>query len=116
MHKITKYAELSQLPLPPDLITQVQPHLLEPFDSEQEAEELWKELNCQLWFLCSDDEEPEDEATRRMLTHAVTYPEWEELIGEDYLLTLTIICDDGQGIYLLFHKDLSLEQYKENEQ
>lgn len=36
-----------------------------------------------------------------------------ELIGDDYLLTLTIICDDGQGIYLLFHKDLSFEQYKE---
>ena len=113
MRKITKHAELTQLPLSLGLITQIQSHLLEPFNTEQQADELWKELDCQLWFLTAEDEEPEDEATRNMLTHAVTYPEWEELIGEDYLLTLTIICDDGQGIYLLFHKDLSLEQYKE---
>lgn len=113
MRKITKQTELTQLPLPSDLIKQIQSHLLEPFDNEQQADELWKELDCQIWFLTAEDEEPEDEATRNMLTHAVTYPEWEELIGEDYLLTLTIICDDGQGIYLLFHKDLSLEQYKE---
>lgn len=25
----------------------------------------------------AEDDEPEDEATRNMLTHAVTYPEWE---------------------------------------
>ncbi len=112
MHKFTKYSDLTQLPLPPDLITQVQSHLLEPFDSEQQAEDLWQELSCQLWLLCSDDEE--DEHTRNFLTHAVTYPEWEELIGDDYKLTLTIICDDGQGLYLLFYKDLSLGKLKGN--
>ena len=84
-----------------------------PFDNQQQAEALWSELNCQLWFLTAEDEQPEDEASRNQLTHAVSYPEWEELIGEEYILTLTIICDDGQGLYLLFHKDLSLEKFQE---
>jgi hypothetical protein len=81
MHKISKYSDLTNLPLPTDLIGQVQSHLLEPFVNSQQAEELWEELSCQLWFLCSDDEEPEDDATKNMLTHAITYPEWKELIG-----------------------------------
>ncbi|MEY8199574.1 MAG: hypothetical protein RPS47_10070 [Colwellia sp.] len=114
MQKITNWSGLRSLPLSPHLLTQIKSRLLEPFDNELQAEELWQELNCQLWFLCSDDEEPEDESTRNLLTHAVTYPELEELIGEDYTLTLSIICDDGQGLYLLFHKDVSLAQYQES--
>ena len=107
MQRITKWSGFSSLPLPPQLITQIRSHLLAPFESEQQAESLWAELNCQLWFLCSDDKEPEDETTRNLLTHASDNVEWEELIGEDYKLTLSIICDDGHGLYLLFHKDQS---------
>lgn len=107
MQKIAKWSGLSSLPLPPQLINQIKSYLLEPFETEQQAESIWSELNCQLWFLCSDDQGPEDETTRNLLTHASDNVEWEELIGEDYKLTLSIICDDGQGLYLLFHKDQS---------
>ena len=107
MQKITKWSGLSSLPLPPQLINQIKSYLLEPFETEQQAEDLWSELNSQLWILCSDDYETEDERTRNLLTHAYDNVEWEELIGEDHKLTLSIICDDGQGLYLLFHQDQS---------
>ncbi len=113
MLKINQFTQLATLPIPPLLIEQIQNHLLEPFDKPQQAEELWSELNCQLWLLTAEDEQPEDEAARNQLTHAISSPEWQELIGDEYILTLTIVCDDGQGLYLLFHKDLSLEKFQE---
>jgi hypothetical protein len=114
MQKITSWSQLEKLALPSTLTTQIKSHLLIPFDNVKEAEELWSELNCQLWFLTAEDDQPQDEVTRNQLTHAVSNPEWEELIGEEYILTLTIVCDDGQGLYLLFHKDLSLDKFQEN--
>jgi len=114
MQKITSWSHLENLPLPSTLATQIKSHLLIPFDNEQQAEELWSELNCQLWFLTAEDEQTQDEAIRNLLTNAVSNPEWKELIGEEYILTLTIVCDDGQGLYLLFHKDLSLDKFQEN--
>lgn len=114
MQKITSWPQLEQLPLPSILTTQIKTHILIPFDNGQQAEELWSELNCQLWFLSAEDDDPQDEETRNLLTHAVSNPEWEELIGEEYILTLTIVCDDGQGLYLLFHKDLSLDKFQES--
>lgn len=114
MQKVTSWSHLEKLPLPSTLTTQIKSHLLIPFDNEKQAKELWSELNCQLWFLTSKDDHPEDEATRNLLTHAVSNPELEELIGDEYILTLTIISDDGQGLYLLFHKNLSLYKFQEN--
>ena len=91
MQKITAWSQLATLPIPPTLIEQIENHLLAPFDNQQQAE-----------------------ATRNQLTHAISSPEWQELIGDEYILTLTIVCDDGQGLYLLFHKYLPLEQFQEN--
>ena len=41
MQKITKWSGLGSLPLPPQLIIQIKSYLLEPFETEQQAESLW---------------------------------------------------------------------------
>jgi hypothetical protein len=57
MLKINQFSQLATLPITPLLIEQIQNHLLEPFDNQQQAEALWSELNCQLWLLTAEDEQ-----------------------------------------------------------
>ncbi|MCV5901361.1 hypothetical protein OFN63_35265, partial [Escherichia coli] len=53
MLKITNLQQLSTLPVTITLQDQVKSILTEPFHDEAETQQVWDELQCELWFLTS---------------------------------------------------------------
>jgi hypothetical protein len=114
MIKVTSLETLSTLPITTILQAQVKAILTEPFHDESETQQVWDELQCELWFLTSisdlsavvvDDIE--------MLKRVLTYTEFEHVLDYGATLTLSIVEDSGKGIYLLLPKTLvtELRQY-----
>ncbi|EPI4958388.1 hypothetical protein ACS0KJ_004664 [Vibrio parahaemolyticus] len=114
MIKLTNLQQITTLPITTTLQEQVKTILTEPFHDEAETQQTWDELQCELWFLTSisdlsavvvDDIE--------MLKRALTYTEFEDDLDYGAVLTLSIVEDDGKGIYLLMPKTLltELRQY-----
>ncbi|RZR08159.1 hypothetical protein D8T43_11555 [Vibrio vulnificus] len=114
MNKIINLQQISTLPITTALQEQVKAILTEPFHDESETQQVWDELQCELWFLTSiselsavvvDDIE--------MLKRALTYTEFEDVLDYGATLTLSIVEDSGKGIYLLMPKTLltELRQY-----
>jgi len=48
MLKITNWKDLNTLPITPTLLNQLKQHLLAPFHDEDEAQNTWTELECEL--------------------------------------------------------------------
>ncbi|MBR9789003.1 MAG: hypothetical protein GYB40_13825 [Vibrionaceae bacterium] len=114
MIKLTTLQEITTLPITTTLQEQVKTILTEPFHDEEETQQTWEELQCELWFLTSisdlsavvvDDIE--------MLKRALTYTEFEDDLDYGATLTLSIVEDSGKGIYMLMPKTLltELRQY-----
>ncbi|ODX30241.1 hypothetical protein BBM19_14300 [Vibrio parahaemolyticus] len=110
MIKVTSLETLSTLPITTILQAQVKAILTEPFHDESETQQVWDELQCELWFLTSisdlsavvvDDIE--------MLKRALTYTEFEDNLDYGATLTLSIVEDSGKGIYMLLPKTLLIE-------
>ncbi|MCI2965465.1 hypothetical protein MO387_20675 [Shewanella sp. N2AIL] len=114
MLKIIQWKDLNTLPVTPTLLDQLKQHLLAPFNDENEAQLTWIELECELWMLssmsgvCVDSEyTPKNE--KKLLSFALENIEFEVELDPLILLTLTIINDSGQGLYLLMSKSLKAE-------
>ncbi|QOV30269.1 hypothetical protein INT50_01825 [Vibrio diabolicus] len=114
MIKLTNLQQIISLPITTTLQEQVKTILTEPFHDEAETQQVWDELQCELWFLTSisdlsavvvDDIE--------MLKRALTYTEFEDDLDCGAVLTLSIVEDSGKGLYLLMPKTLftELRQY-----
>ncbi|MBE3844933.1 hypothetical protein HJ167_29865 [Vibrio parahaemolyticus] len=113
MIKVTTLESLSTLPITATLQEQVRAILTEPFHDEEETQQVWDELQCELWFLTSisdlsavvvDDIE--------MLKRALTYTEFEDDLDYGATLTLSIVEDSGKGLYLLMPKTLLTELHQ----
>ncbi|WP_298445839.1 hypothetical protein [uncultured Ferrimonas sp.] len=105
--------DIDNLPVESTIIEAVKSHLYYPFKNKMEADEYWKGINCRLYLLTAEDNLPEDDFLRNQLLFAIEYPEWEVTIEDKYTLTLSIISDNGQGIYLLFRRNLDLNKFME---
>ncbi|MCA4024149.1 hypothetical protein [Vibrio vulnificus] len=114
MIRLTNFQQISTLPITTTLQEQVNAILTEPFHDESETQQVWDELQCELWFLTSisdlsavvvDDIE--------MLKRALTYTEFEDDLDYGATLILSIVEDSGKGIYMLMPKTLltELRQY-----
>tara|TARA_B100001059_G_scaffold167337_1_gene167052 strand:+ start:1401 stop:1775 length:375 start_codon:yes stop_codon:yes gene_type:complete len=110
MLKLTIIQQLSTLPTTTTLQDQVLSILTEPFHNETETQQAWDELQCELWFLTSitdlnavvvDDIE--------LLKRALTYTEFEDDLDYGASISLSIIEDNGKGIYLLMPKTFRTE-------
>lgn len=110
MLKITNLKQLSNLPITTTLQEQVKSILTEPFYDEAETQQAWDELQCELWFLTSinelntvvvDDIE--------LLKRALTYTEFEDDLDYGASISLSIVEDNGKGIYLLIPKTIRTE-------
>ena len=112
MKKISAISEIPTLLITSELIEQVTTILTEPFNSTEEAEQIWAELNCQLWHISSLNELPTDQLSKDRLLHSIEYPEWIEALDSDTQLSLTIVGDDGQGLYLLLSNHITLDEIK----
>ena len=113
MKQITTIPDISTLLITTELIEQVTAILTTPFNSPDEAEQLWTELNCQLWHITDLNSLPTDQLTRDKLLRAIDNIEWIESLDSDTQLSLTIVGDDGQGLYLLLSNNITLEMIED---
>ena len=117
MLKITNWKDLPTLPITPTLLTQLKQHLLAPFHDENEAQNTWTELECELWMISSLSDVSRvgvdgNRITKReknLLSFALDNIEFEDALDYGSLLTLTILSDSGQGLYLLMPQSLKLQ-------
>jgi len=117
MLKITNWKDLPTLPITPILLNQLKQHLLSPFNTEEEAQSTWAELECELWMisLLSDISRVGVDGNRitkretNLLCFALENIEFEDELDYGSLLTLTILSDSGQGLYLLMPQSLKPE-------
>ncbi|WP_102554986.1 hypothetical protein [Vibrio lentus] len=113
MIKVKTLKSLSTLPITTTLQDQVLSILTEPFHDETETQQAWDELQCELWFLTSinelnavvvDDIE--------LLKRALTYTEFEDDLDYGASISLSIVEDNGKGVYLLMPKTLRTELHQ----
>ena len=117
MLKITNWKDLNTLPITHILLNQLKQHLLAPFNTEEEAQNTWTELECELWMISSlsdvsrvgVDGERITKPEKNLLIFALENIEFEDELDYGSLLTLTILSDSGQGLYLLMPQSLKTE-------
>ncbi|WP_019617223.1 hypothetical protein [Psychromonas ossibalaenae] len=113
MKKVSAVSEIPTLLITSELIEQVTTILTEPFNSMDEAEQIWAELKCQLWHITNLNDLPTDQASKDRLLHAIEYPEWIESLDSDTQISLTVVADDGQGLYLLLSNHITFDEIKD---
>jgi hypothetical protein len=113
MLKITNLQQIITLPTTTTLQEQIKSILTEPFHDDAETQQAWDELQCELWFLTSinelnavvvDDIE--------LLKRALTYTEFEDDLDYGASISLSIVEDNGKGLYLLMPKTLRTELHQ----
>jgi len=124
MLKITNWKDLPTLPITPVLLDRLKHHLLTPFYDEEEAQNTWTELQSELWLVSSlsdvsrvdvDGNSNSNSITKReknLLSFALDNIEFEDELDYGSLLTLAILSDSGQGLYLLMPQSLKPELMK----
>ncbi|MEZ9908597.1 hypothetical protein AB4371_09015 [Vibrio sp. 10N.261.51.A3] len=113
MIKLTNLQQIITLPITATLQEQVKSILTEPFYDEAEAQKAWDELQCELWFLTSKSELSAvvvDDI--ELLKRALTYTELEDDLDYGASISLSIIEDNGKGLYLLMPKTLRTELHQ----
>lgn len=114
---ITNWKNLPTLPITTTLLNQLKQHLLAPFHDENEAQFAWAELECELWMITSledvsrvgVDGKSITKDEKDLLYFALENIEFEDELDPSTLLTLTILSNSGQGLYLLIPKPLKVE-------
>ncbi|OEE56475.1 hypothetical protein A147_23525 [Vibrio splendidus FF-6] len=113
MIKVTTLNNLSILPTTTTLQEQVESILTEPFHDEAETQQAWDELQCELWFLSSiNDLNAVVDDDIELLKRALTYTEFEDDLDYGASISLSIVEDNGRGIYLLIPKTLRTELHQ----
>ncbi|MEA9434069.1 hypothetical protein [Aeromonas caviae] len=96
----------------PDIYPMVMEQIIEPFSSVEEARAFWDATGCSLVIIERGDSVSEFQVLPQHIQNQVMfglrYPEQELAISEDWRLLLTILNDEGAGIYLLIHSDAPL--------
>ena len=106
MIKVKSLESLSTLPITEALQDQVKAILIEPFEDEVETQQVWDDLQCELWMLTSLSDIPTHADDRRLLAYALEYIEFADPLEQDHILSLSIVDNAGKGIYLLMPKQL----------
>jgi hypothetical protein len=104
--------EIKELSLPPVTTVNVLELLIEPFGTLDKARQFWQEYPCVL--VCINHHETistvadslSDEL-QHLIGLAETEPEFIEFLSGGYQLSLTIMNDEGNGLYLVKPDDLT---------
>ncbi|HEY9029765.1 MAG TPA: hypothetical protein VIM93_00240 [Kangiella sp.] len=107
MQVITSWAELKALSKPESLVSALLGHLIDPFSDEKNAIEFWNECPSTIFIFDSNDSvgdlEQLEESQKTQVQFAFNYPEYIEPLNDDYIISLTIMNDEGAGVYLVIH-------------
>lgn len=113
MIKVAILESLSTLPTTTTLQEQIKSILTEPFHDDAETQQVWDELQCELWFLSSiNDLNAVVVDDIELLKRALTYTEFEDDLDYGASISLSIVEDSGKGIYLLMSKTLRTELHQ----
>ena len=93
MFKLTTPTSLPLLNLPASALASLSNEILGPVDDIDLFTAFWNETGTLLWHL-----KPEDP----LLAVALANPEYVTALDDGWYLLLGIVCDNGQGIYLVF--------------
>lgn len=87
-------------------------YLLEPFANETEARQFWQDTATQFIYIEASDTADTlaqlCQPLRQRIAYSLHYPEHSFTLLSPYELSLSILSDDGKGVYLLRHKDNGL--------
>lgn len=106
MFKLTTPVNLLRLTLPDSTLKALSNEILGPVDDIELFSSFWNETGTLLWHLNHDDTLPEDP----LLAVALANPEYVTVLDDGWYLLLGIVCDDGQGIYLVFPETTVITQ------
>ena len=108
MQYINHWPDMAKLNIPKAVSQGLYGQLLQPFDSDHDAKEFWKETFSTLIIL-----EPSDSITSlkgsdewKQIEFTLTYPEYTVPLSMDYQLLVAIVNDSGAGIYLVIPPQL----------
>jgi hypothetical protein len=132
MQQINHLPNAAELSLPEAVSRDLLEQLLEPFDSESEAKQLWEETRCtviilepyqhdaasrEFWREAASDiiildsidsiEDIEQSLTWNQIGFTLTYPEYTVPLAMGYQLLVAIVNDSGSGVYLVVPPELS---------
>ncbi len=117
--QITDTWPLDTLTIDPAVATALHRYLLEPFANETEARQFWKDTATQFIYIAATDTadtlDKLCQPLRQRIAHSLNYPEHSFTLLQPYELSLSILSDDGAGVYLLRHKDNGLVAALEGE-
>ena len=112
MKTCMEWPEETLLAAYPDIYPMLMEQIIEPFSSVEEARAFWDATGCSLVIIEQGDSVSEFQVLPQHIQNQVMfglrYPEQELAISEDWRLLLTILNDEGAGIYLLIHSDAPL--------
>lgn len=112
MQVIQSWRELKALKKPKVLVSALLNHLIEPFGDEVSTREFWDECPCTVFIFDPKDSKeflPQiEESQRAQIEFALTYPEYIEPLTDDYIISLTIVNDEGAGVYLVISNQSDL--------
>ena len=109
MQYINHWPDMAKLNIPKAVSPDLQHRLLEPFDSESSAKQLWDETSSTLIILDHTDTITylKGSDVYSEIEFALTYPEYSVPLSMDYQLLVAIVNDSGSGIYLVIPPELS---------
>ncbi|WP_102536811.1 hypothetical protein [Vibrio splendidus] len=113
MIKLNNLQQIITLPTTTALQEQVKAILTEPFHDDAETQQAWDELQCELWFLTSiNDLNAVVVDDIELLKRTLTYTEFDDDLDYGATISLSIVEDNGKGIYLLIPKTLRTELHQ----
>ena len=110
---------VDELALPSGTAAKVVENLIEPFGKLDDAQRYWQEYPCPLVCLNRRDKVASaiaslDGFMKHFVELADTTPEFIEPLPHGYQLSLTIINDEGNGLYLIKPTDMNLAEGNTN--
>jgi len=110
--QITDAWPLDTLKIEPAVATALHGYLLEPFANESEARQFWQDTATQFIYIEATDTAEKlaklCRPLRQRIAHSLQYTEHSFTLLQPYELSLSILSDDGAGVYLLRHEDSGL--------
>ena len=103
------WPDTTTLNLPKAVSQDIHLHLLEPFESEQDAIDFWGESPSSIIILDPTDTfvSLQHSDVWNTIDFALTYPEYDASLSNGYQMLLAIVNDSGGGIYLVVPPELS---------